>query len=100
MPVNPGPGISSIITAGGSAEIAINPSPNGGYITNPVTAADQGIAAAEVLYVDPVTSPGLAANGTTVALQPGQTWNVIPGQTTPTRVNAQNTGHRFTVVVW
>jgi len=32
------------------------------------------------------------------ALQPGQTWQIIPGQTTPTSVNAASSGHQFTAV--
>jgi hypothetical protein len=101
MAVIPIPGQNTIITTGGQSVVAISNSPNGGYITNPLIATDQGISAVEPLYVDPVGSAGmLHANGTVFALQPGQTWNVIPGQTTPTYVNAASSGHKFSAVSW
>lgn len=99
--VKPIAGNASIVTTGGTSVLAILANPNGGYITNPVTATDQGIGTAEVLYVDPVGSAGmLQGNGTVFAIQPGQSWTVIPGQTTPTYVNATTSGHKFTSVSW
>jgi hypothetical protein len=93
-PVTPGPGLVSQITTGGSAVKAVGPSPNGGFITNPATAT-------ETLFVDPVGLCGtLAAGGTIFGLAPGQSWDLIPGQTTPTYVNAASNGHTFSVVVW
>jgi hypothetical protein len=98
-PVTPVAGPNTFITTGGVSVIAIFPAPNGGYITNPLSASDQGIATAETLYVDPVGSAGvLHANTTTFALAPGQTWTVIAGQTTPTFVNAATSGHKFSAV--
>ena len=78
---------------------------NGGLITNPLAASDQGLANAEVLYVDPVgtcapVSGVLGAYGTIFALQPGQSWPLIAGQTTATYVNALSQGHRFSVVLY
>lgn len=73
---------------------------NGGFITNPASAADQGLANAEDLFVDPVGAASEAGNGTTFRLAPGQTWSLIPGQTTPTSVNAASSGHKFSVVKW
>lgn len=101
MPVTPIPGQNTIVASGGTSVVAISNFPNGGYITNPLVATDQGISAVEPLYVDPVGSATmLQANGTIFALQPGQTWTVIPGQTTPTYVNAASPGHKFTAVSW
>lgn len=97
-PVTPVAGINSFITTGGDDVIAVPGGPNGGYITNPSTAADQNISPAEWLYVDPVTNPILGAYGTTTGLAPGSTYSLIAGQTTVTRVNAATAGHRFTVV--
>lgn len=98
MAVTPIAGVNSIIAVGGTSVVAVAANPNGGYITNPLLSTDQGITA-EPLYVDPVgTAAILKANTTTIALQPGQRWDVIPGQTTPTYVNAATTGHKFTVV--
>jgi len=101
-PVTPTAGLVSTVAVGGVAVEAVGTAPNGGFITNPASNTDQGIApgAAEPLYVDPVGAAGLAGNGTTFALAPGQTWEIIPGQTTPTTVNAVTTGHKFSVVVY
>ena len=99
--VNPVSGLNTYIAVGGQGVIAIQTMPNGGYITNPLTATDQGISAIEPLYIDPVGSAAiLQGNGTVFALQPGQTWSVIPGQITPTYANAATTGHKFSAVSW
>ena len=79
---------------------AIPSNPNGGFIINPLSATDQGLAVAEVLYVDPINNAGLVAFGTTFALQPGQRWDLIPGQTSATSVNALSASHRFSAVYW
>lgn len=94
------PGTNASVVTGGTPVIAIPSLPNGGLIVNPLTAAEQGIVTAEPLYINPLTTPVLAGNGTTFALQPGQSWTVIPGQDTPTRVNATSNGHRFSVIYW
>lgn len=99
-PVTPIAGLVSVVSTGGTAVDAIDVGPNGGVITNPLTNTDQGIGTAEPLYVNPVTDATLNGNGTTFALEPGQSWTVIPGQTTPTSVNATTSGHKFTVVSW
>lgn len=96
--VTPVAGLTSVVATGGAAVSAVGPSPKGGYITNPSSAADQGLGAAETLYVDPVGAAVLSAHGTTFALAPGQTWSLIPDQITPTSVNAASSGHRFSVV--
>jgi hypothetical protein len=100
-PVTPVGAVNSFVVTGGTSVIAIPANPNGGFIVNPLTAADQGISPVEPLYIDPVGSAGvLHANGTIFALQPGQSWPVIPGQTTPTYVNATTSGHKFSGVSW
>lgn len=91
--VTPVPGLVSQVTTGGIAVIAVAAAPNGGFITNPSTAT-------EYLFVDPVGSAGLVAEGTTFGIAPGQSWSIIPGQTTPTSVNAASNLHAFSVVVW
>jgi hypothetical protein len=72
----------------------------GGYIVNPLLAADQGLTTAEVLYVNQVVPAGVQANGTTIALEPGQSYTVIPGTTTPVSVASQSANHKFTAVQW
>lgn len=102
-PVTPAAGLASEVTTGETAVITVGPNPSGGFILNPASAADQGLGVAEPLYVDPVQAPGGvdgAGNGTTFAIQPGGTWDLIPGQTTPTWVNSTSGGHKFSVVYW
>lgn len=97
-PVTPVAGLASQIVTGGTAVIAVGPAPNGGFITNPASATDQGLGGTETLYVDPVGTALTSGHGTTFALAPGQSWSIIPGQTTNTSVNAATTGHRFSVI--
>ena len=55
---------------------------------------------AEVLYVSPVSPPGLEGNGAVFTIYPGYSWDIIPGQTTPTYVNAATSGHKFSVIYY
>lgn len=100
MSVTPQAGEATEVVTGGNSIEVFPGAINGGIIANPLVAADQGLGATEVLYVDPVGAAGTAGNGTTFALQPGQTWTAIPGQTTPTSVNAASSGHKFSAVRW
>ncbi len=79
---------------------AISANQSGGYIVNPISAADQGLGAPEVLYVNQVGPATVVANGTTIALQPGQSYTVIPQTTTPVSVAALSGNHKFTAVMW
>jgi hypothetical protein len=103
-PVTPQPGLASSIVVAGTPITVAGSNPNGGYITNPITAADQGFdpnAAPEPLFIDPTGQPATTqGNGTTFRLEPGQTWFLIPGQTTTTSANAATAGHKFSVVVY
>lgn len=87
----------------GPANVAVSiitgPS-NGCYITNPLSATDQGVAAAEVVYVNPVTTATTAGNGTTVTLSPGQTWYCIPFSTLPVSAIAATRNHKLSIVRW
>jgi hypothetical protein len=102
MAATPVAGLTSVVTTGGSAVNAVPANVNGGLITNPATPGDQGISPtpAEPLYINAVGPAALIANGTTFALRPGESWTIIPGQTTPTSVNALTSGHRFSVIYW
>jgi D-lyxose ketol-isomerase len=91
--------VSTPSTAG-LAVNAIAANQSGGYIVNPLLATDQGLATAEVLYVNQVTDADVQANGTTVALEPGQSYTVIPNTTTPVSVASQSASHKFTAVMW
>lgn len=99
-PVTPKAGIVDFVAVGGTSVIVIPGAPNGGFIQNPYLPADQGIVNSEPLYVDPVDDATTNGNGTTFAIQPGGTWDIIPGQTTPTTVNAPTSGHKFSVVYY
>jgi hypothetical protein len=79
---------------------AISPNQTGGYIVNPLSAADQGLAAAETLYVNQVGTCTVNANGTTIGLQPGQSYTVVPFTTTPVSVASLSANHKFTAVMW
>lgn len=84
----------------GQSVIAISNNQSGGYIVNPLLASDQGLPVAEVLFVNQVTLADTQANGTTIALQPGQSYTVIPNTTTPVNVSSPTPNHRFTAVQW
>jgi D-lyxose ketol-isomerase len=84
----------------GTAIIAIDQNMSGGYIVNPLNAAEQGVSAAEPLFVNQVTLAATSGNGTTVSLQPGQSYTVIPNTTTPVTVAAASANHKFTAVEW
>jgi hypothetical protein len=92
--------VSQTSATPGVAINAIAANQTGGYIVNPVAAVDQGLASAEVLYVNQVGAATLNANGTTIALQPGQSYTVIPSTTTPVSVASTSANHKFTAVQW
>jgi hypothetical protein len=102
--VTPRAGTASTITTGGTAVTLFTGPINGGYIANPINAASQGISVAENAYVDPVGTPGstdAAANGTTMLLEPGQTFSLpVFGVGVAFKANAATSGHKLTVVVW
>lgn len=104
-PVTPIPCLTSEVATGETAVTAVGPNPNGGFLQNPLSATDEGIDSAEDIVVNPVTGatyPGIAGgvNGTNFRIPPGGGWNIIPGQTTPTSVNAVTSGHRFSGTSW
>lgn len=94
-----GPNTQTSATAGIPVN-AIDQNMSGGYIVNPLLAGDQGLASAEVLYVNQVQPASTTANGTTIGLQPGQSYTVIPSTTTPVSVASASPNHKFTAVEW
>jgi hypothetical protein len=91
--VTPKIGLATVIVIGGTAVIVIPANPNGGLIENPASSG-------ESLFVDPVGSASTTPGGTTFEVPPGSFWNVIPGQTTQTTVNAASNGHSFSAIYW
>lgn len=99
--VTPQIGLVTQIAIGETAVLVFPPGIYGGYITNPLITADQGISPVENLYVNPVTVASLQGYLTTVAIPPGASWFVpIPKSTSGVWVNAATTGHRFTAIYW
>lgn len=103
MSVTPLPGAAAQVTTGGTPVDAV-PALTGGiggcFITNPASAADQGVDPPESIFVSPVADATLQATDTTFEIFPGSTWEGIAGQTTRTSVNAATSGHRFSVTYW
>lgn len=95
----PSAGAATAIGTGGTAVTAVTGPVNGCTIANGLTATDEGVTI-EPIYVNPVTTATVQGNTTTYAIQPGQSFNCIPGQTTNVSINAATTGHKFTVVAW
>ena len=92
-PVTPVPGSASQVVTAGTPVVAAPAGINGGFITNPAGAAG-------TLFVNPVANADTVAKDTTFGLAPGQTWELIAGQTTQTSVNALDDAHDFSVVIW
>jgi D-lyxose ketol-isomerase len=91
---------TSTPTTPGQAVNAISANQAGGYIVNPLSSVDQGLTDAEPLYVDQVGAAGTIAYKTTIALQPGQSYTIIPNTTTAVSVASASASHRFTAVMW
>jgi D-lyxose ketol-isomerase len=104
MSTTPQVGQITTVTAGGTAVTAIAAVAagiGGGFITNPYSPTDQGLSNAEPLTVDITGEQAtLEGNGSTVALQPGESVFLVPGQVTAVTVNAESNGHQFTAVWW
>jgi hypothetical protein len=96
-PVTPTPALTTVVTVGGASVQVVPAGPQGGFITNPASDADQNVTA-EDLFVNPIGPADVNGFGTTFRIAPGQSWSFIPGQTTPTYVNANTSGHRFSAV--
>lgn len=91
---------TTFIRTGGVAVVPVYGPVEGGFITNPLQAEDQGLDVAEVLFVNITgVDAGLIETPTNIPLQPGQTWSIPPGQTTNVSVNAVSTGHKFSGVI-
>lgn len=100
-PVTPTPLLTSQVQVG-STPVTIAPGGiNGGIVQNPYDAADQGIANTEPIYIDPTGAPAtVVGNGTSFRLEAGQWWQMIPGQTTTTSMNAATNGHKVAGVIY
>jgi Tfp pilus assembly protein PilW len=94
-------GNASMVATGGTAVNALSVGPaHGCQVINPLAATDQNISTAEPLYINIVGPAAVAANGSTAALAPGQSFQCVPGQLSATSINAATSGHKFTVFAW
>lgn len=93
-------GASSVVTVGGVPAIAAYPLAAGGFIANPLSAADQGLSLAEPLYVSFAGPATLSATLTTTEVFPGQSIAIPANSTLPASVNAVSSGHKFSVVIY
>ena len=83
------------ISPGGPLAVSIT----GGVIYNPLEAVDQGLVAAESLFVD-FTGPAYSyATETTIELEPGESIDIPANCTTGAWVCAASGGHKFTCVL-
>jgi hypothetical protein len=95
------PGLATVVAKSGAGVRVLPKYMFGqGTIVNPASAADQGIRAAEPLFVSQVDQDlrpvGLVANQTTVALLPGQRMTFPPDAIYGVWATAKTPGHRFT----
>ncbi|HSY76779.1 MAG TPA: hypothetical protein VK890_07980 [Bacteroidia bacterium] len=93
-PVTPTAGLASQCPAvPGNPINALSPGLTGGYIYNPNDAPG-------FLYVDPTGPASTVANGTSMALAPGQAFYAIPASTIPVSVASNIASHYFVSVQW
>jgi hypothetical protein len=94
----------TVITTGGTAVTVLTGPISGGTISNPLTAAGEGVVVAENLYISFVGTPGstdAAAHGGTLTLVPGAFYSLPALATGVTlKANAATSGHLFTAFSW
>jgi hypothetical protein len=100
----PAAATATTITTGGTAVTVLTGPIAGGVISNPFTAAGQGIATAENLYISLIGTP-LATEaggvGSTLTLAPGESYNIPPLASGVTlKANAATSAHKFTAFKW
>lgn len=98
-PVNLFRGVHSEVPLGGTPVIAIYGQSQGALVYNPLLAVDQGLPEVEVLWLDLVNPAVTHQTNTCLPLQPGEWFRVPPDSTVDVTVNAQTSGHRFSVIV-
>jgi hypothetical protein len=88
---------SGAIAAGGVSQqlAAVNANRKRIFIQNPATAAGQGIAAAESIFINFTTAAGVN-DGVSIELQPGQSMDITPPVTTEAiNITAATIAHKF-----
>lgn len=97
----PANGDAMAVAVGGTAVNAILGPVKGGYVENPLSATDQGIGAAEDLFVCLTgVASSILGNGGTSRIAPGQTY-YLPSNLplgVNVSVNAVSNGHKFNAI--
>jgi hypothetical protein len=91
-------GAATKVTTGGVSYVALYGPIYGGFIANPSSPSDQGLAETEPLYVSFLGPAILGGSGTTVTLGPGESISVPTNLTTNVYVTAASSGHKFSAV--
>lgn len=98
---NPRAATTAMIVTGGTAVVALPAGVLGCWITNPLSAADQGIATAENAYADETGAAATTTgNGTNNTLVPGQTIPCVPSSSKTVSINAATSGHTLSITRW
>lgn len=85
---------ASVPVAGQAVAVVFGPV-QGGMITNPFYAEDQGLSVPEVLYLSLLGDAELQETARTIVVQPGATYVIPRNLQTNISVNAASAGHRF-----
>lgn len=93
------PGAASQVRTGGTSIAAAFGPLLGGFVMNPLTAADQGVPA-EPLYLDLTGPAATRETATTIELGPGQMFSFPADFGATVWVNAVTSGHKFSAVVY
>jgi hypothetical protein len=93
------PGAASRVLVGGHAVAAAFGPLLGGFVMNPLTAADQGVSA-EPLFLDLVAPAAARETATTIELRPGDIFSFPTNFGGTVWVNAATSGHKFSAVVY
>ncbi len=88
-----------VIVAAGISQVAIPAYAAGAVIINPLSAADQGLAVAEPLYVNQ-TGPAVIGSSTTKVLYPGESCVPSEPSSIPVYVTSATRGHKFTSLIF
>lgn len=93
------PGAASQVTKGGTSVAAAFGPLLGGFVMNPLRAADQGVPA-EPLYLDLTGPAATRETATTIELFPGSTFAFPANFGGTVWINAATSGHKFSAVVY
>ncbi len=90
------------ITTGGAAQQlwAAGQVSRGCFVQNPQTAAAQGIATAESLWIDFTGAAASPTSGTAMEILPGVAWPCPPPSFGSVSIYGATTGHKFNAQKW